>query len=226
MSFVGLFAAIVEERLAQPVDVRSRVLNETIHVEEPIETERLLSDLREWNEMREAVSQADIVLIVIGFDDTPWNRFDDPCGVAPNFPIVNWNGLTTECMEDVAEDHRKALDAVLTEIEELRAGRPTVVRVVTTYNSTIGDTVDPSWDSPDAIEPSVFGNDLFVEIQCEVAANHGAECADIYHVFNGSDGREPAGDYLATDYTHLSQRGHDAVASVLADLGLEPLSPQ
>jgi hypothetical protein len=126
-------------------------------------------------------------------------------------------------MTGVAENHRGLLDSVLGEIDALRAGKPTAVRVVTVYNSTIGNTVDPSWDSPEAVEPTVYGNDLFVEIECEVASSHGAACADAYHVFNGSDGRAAAGDYLAPDYTHLNREGHITVARILADIGLEPL---
>ncbi|HJU82380.1 MAG TPA: SGNH/GDSL hydrolase family protein [Acidimicrobiia bacterium] len=224
-SLVNIFAEFVEIQLGRPVDIEYRFLNQTIHADQPIETEKLLNDLREWDAMREAISEADIVVVDIGYNDTPWNRFDDPCGVAPDFPIVNWSGLTRECMTEVAEDHRGFLDLVLAEIDALRAGKPTAVRVVTVYNSTIGNTVDASWDSPDAVEPTVYGNDLFVEIECEEASSHGAACADVYHVFNGSDGRAAAEDYLAPDYTHLNRVGHITVARILADIGLEQLQP-
>lgn len=58
---------------------------------------------------------------------------------------------------------------------------------------------------------------------CSAAEGNGFGCADIYQAFNGSDGLKPAGDLLAEDYTHPSDRGNEVIAEVLASLGFAPL---
>jgi hypothetical protein len=37
-------------------------------------------------------------------------------------------------------------------------------------------------------------------------------------------GMRPSGDLLADDYTHPSDKGHEAIARVLAELGYAPLA--
>jgi hypothetical protein len=82
-----------------------------------------------------------------------------PCG-----PAVSGRALaegTTECARRVTADYRRQLDATLSQIDDLREGKRTEVRVVTVYKSTIEDDVDPSWGSPGAARVSVEGNNLF-----------------------------------------------------------------
>jgi lysophospholipase L1-like esterase len=66
--------------------------------------------------------------------------------------------------------------------------------------------------------------DRFNSAMCEVAALHDAVCVDVYHAFNGPDGMAPAGALLAPDRTHPSASGHELIADLLADAGLEPLA--
>jgi len=62
------------------------------------------------------------------------------------------------------------------------------------------------------------------EMICGGAEAHGFVCADISVKFNGEDGTEPAGDLLAADYTHPSDKGNEVIAQVLIDLGFAPLA--
>ncbi len=187
---------------------------------------------------RQDIRTADMIVISVGFNDTPWGRLDDPCDAAPHFPVVHWSKITVACTDRVVADYKHTLDQILTQIDHLRGcgempgvppcserGRDdTLLRIVTVYNSTIGDTVDPSWNSPAAIPPTIRGNDMMVHAQCEVVGFHGGKCADIYHVLNGPHGNKPAAAYLdPVGYTHLGQRGHQAAAAALIKLGLAPL---
>jgi hypothetical protein len=58
------------------------------------------------------------------------------------------------------DESRAEIDAelprgrILSQIDEWRDGKSTELRMVTVSNSTIGDTVDPSWDSPAAARSS------------------------------------------------------------------------
>jgi lysophospholipase L1-like esterase len=160
----------------------------------------------------------------VGFNDTPWNRIDDPRHVAPQYPVMRWQKITTECARRVTADYRRQLDATLSQIDDLREGKRTEVRVVTVYKSTIGDDVDPSWGSPGAARVSVEGNNLFARAQCEEATAHRGLCADVYHGMNGPEGTRPAAPCLGPDYTHLNQDGHTLVAHTLEQLGYSPLT--
>jgi hypothetical protein len=188
--------------------------------------------------VREDVRSADIIVISVGFNDTPWNRLDDPCNAAPDYPVVHWSKISTACTDRVVAEYKHTLDQILTQIDTLRGcgempgsprcskrgGKDTVIRVVTVYNSTIGDNVDPGWNFPAAVPPTIRGNDMMVHAQCEVAGFHGGRCADIYHVLNGPNGNKPATAYLdGQGYTHLNELGHKTAAAALIKLGLAPL---
>jgi lysophospholipase L1-like esterase len=233
--FVTLFAREIEKATGVRVRVENRAAVELSNVPGGSVTS-LHADILTDQSLREAIRQADIIVISIGFNDTPWGRLDDPCDAAPNFPVVHWSKLSRSCISRVVSEYKYTLDQILTEIDQLRGcgaapGVPpcsqrghkdTMLRIVTVYNATIGDAVDPGWDSPTAVAPTVLGNNEMVHAQCEVIRFHGGRCADVYHLFNGPRGRKAAGSYLA-DFTHLSQRGHDAVAEALITLGLSPL---
>ena len=60
---------------------------------------------------------------------------------------------------------------------------------------------------------------------CQTATSNGFTCADIYHAFNGPDGRMPAGNLLAQDTVHPSDKGNEVISQVLTDLGYAPLVP-
>jgi hypothetical protein len=236
--YVTLYARKLERAAGVHVHIDNRAAVQLSNVP-AMEVTSLYADVLTDQSLRAAIRQANVIVISIGFGDTPWNRLDNPCEAAPNYPVVKWSALTRSCISSVVADYKFALDQLLTEIDELRGcgaapGIPpcsergqkdTMLRIVTVYNSTIGDTVDPSWNSPAAIEPTVLGNDLMVHAQCQVIRFHGGRCADVYHVFNGPNGRRAAGAYLSDDYTHLNQRGHDAAAAALIKLGLSPLQP-
>jgi lysophospholipase L1-like esterase len=174
--------------------------------------------------VRDLIESADAVLVTIGINDLAFNRLDDPCGVAPDYPRIRWSDITHACVDEATAEYRRDLDAVLGEVEELRAGQPTMLRVTTVYNSVIGDLVDPTWNSPAAVEPSMYAVEQMAQAQCEIAELHGGLCADTYHALNGGDGSESAQPYLnPADATHLAQPGEDAFADAIIALGFSPL---
>src|SRR3954470_15650545 len=44
--------------------------------------------------LRRAIADADVVVVGLGFNDTAWNRLDDPCDAAPDYPIIHWDEIT------------------------------------------------------------------------------------------------------------------------------------
>jgi lysophospholipase L1-like esterase len=173
--------------------------------------------------LRHAIAGADIVVIGLGFNDTAWDRLDNPCEAAPEFPLVHWDQISDNCNQRVTREFKQALDVLLTQIDQLRAHKPTLVRVVTPYDAVIGDQTDPGWHTPEAARVARRGNSLMTRAQCEIAGFHSGICADVYHALNGPDGRDSAQEYLI-DGTHLNQTGHRRVARLLAELGYAPLT--
>ena len=234
--YVDLYAKAITRKTGVPVLVDNRAAIKLSNVP-AVQATQLLFHLLTDASLRDAVANADIVVVAVGINDTPWNRLDDPCDVAPRYPVVAWAKLTGACIRRVTADHKQTLDEILTLIDELRGcgempdvppcsqrgKEDTLLRVVTVYNAAIGDSVDPGWDSPSVIRPTKLGNDLFVKAECEVVRFHGGKCADLYHVLNGPDGTRSAGPYLS-DWAHLNQRGHRLVANVLIKLELAPLA--
>lgn len=212
-------AAAMEESLGRDVEVRNLAFDGA-------EVANLLDAVRNESAMRASISDAEAIIVTVGHNDLAYNRLDDPCGVAPDYPRVSWSRLTHDCIDEATDEYRRDLDDVLAEIDDLRAGRPTMLRVTNVYNSTIGDLVDPTWDSPKAIEPSSYAVQRMVRAQCEIASQHDGVCLSTYHPLNGVDGLESAQPFLNPgDATHLAQPGHDAFAEALVAAGFSPLEP-
>jgi lysophospholipase L1-like esterase len=154
----------------------------------------------------EAVAAADIVSVTIGFNDSTLSDKD-------NLPAF-------------LKSYEANLDGILSRIDALRGGKPTMVRVTQIYNNGIAEK--PELD-PDGPGSGVNGWKPIVEAQnkviCDVAAKHNAVCVDIYHPYNGEDGlSSPASKgYLGPDGTHPSQLGMDVIAKAMAATGYAPL---
>lgn len=184
----------------------------------------ILDLVRDEASTRDAVKDADAVLVLVSQNDLSFNLSDDPCGVAPDFPRIRWAALTRTCIDRTVRTYARHLEALLDEVDELRDGQPTMLRVVTAFNTVIGDKVDPTWNSPAAIDPSVYNVARMAAVQCRIAERHGGECVDALHTFNGRDGRDSAQPFLNSyDATHLAQKGHDVLAEAVIELGFAPL---
>jgi hypothetical protein len=217
----------------QVADAMSRQLNADVHVDNlawkitnphPAEMKDLVEFARTDDNARRALADADAVLILASQNDLAYNRYDDPCDVAPGYPRIHWRQLTHSCMNKSLDAYERRLNALLSEIDTLRDGGPTMLRYVTAINTTLGDLVDPTWNSPAAIEPSTYNVSRMVDVQCRVARAHGGLCADVFHVLNGKTGEKSAQAYLnPVDATHLTQKGHDAVTQATVETGFAPL---
>jgi lysophospholipase L1-like esterase len=213
-SFTTLFSQAIAKTTGMPVNATN------LSTQDNLTGKRLVARIQSSAPMRSAVAGADIVIVSIGHNDTPWNSVDDPCdGDSGNVP--RWTTYTGDCVVQLAKRHGQELDAILTQIETLRKGGPTVVRVLTDYNDIIGWGQAP----PEANSRSVEVLNAFYAETCRVAKAHGAVCVDVYHSFNGPDGRTAAGDLLTDDYTNPSAKGQQRIADLLKTAGLAPLVP-
>ena len=212
-SFTTLFADAIEAETGMTVAAQN------LSTHDNLTGARLVDRIRTSEAMRIALADADIIIVTIGHNDTPWNVADDTCDGAAAGPTADWSSYTGQCVIQLAARHGEDLDAVLSEIETLRVDKPTALRVTTDYNDVIG------WDQalPEWTDPSVEVLDAFHAESCRVAELRGAICVDVYHSFNGSDGRSAAGTLLADDYIHPSASGQQRIADLLTQAGLAPL---
>jgi len=161
---------------------------------------------RAGEDARKAVASADIVSVTIGFNDSTMAAADD--------------------LAAFSKRYKTTLDAILTQIDTLRAGKPTIVRVTEIYNNGIGERPELDPDGPGTgvhvWKPITEAQN---EVICAVAKAHAAVCVDIYHPFNGPDGTSSPGaaGYLGPDGIHPSQLGQDAIAAALVATGYKPL---
>ena len=179
------------------------------------EARDLLEQLKTQNFVRQVVGKADDVVIDMGINDLPWNRSDDPCSVESQSGAVHWAGVDQTCIRRVARQYENTMNAVLTQIDRLRANRPTMLRLTDVYNNVIGDTVDPSYDSPAAVKPSEAAVSRFDAIQCRLASERHGRCVDLHRAFNGPGGSRPAQRFLAPDHLHPSAQGQQVIADLL-----------
>jgi lysophospholipase L1-like esterase len=201
-AFAALFAARIGARLSDEAVPGS-------------DARELLTQVKTDRFVRPILRTADAIVISMGTNDLPWRRPDDPCSVARQVDVIRWAGVDQTCIRRVTREFETSMDAVLTQIDRLRANRPPMLRLTTVYNSVIGDTADRSLGSARAVRPSEAAVARFDAIQCRLAVKHHGRCVDVQRAFNGRDGSQPAGRFLAGDYLHPNARGQQIIADLL-----------
>lgn len=188
-----------------------------------LRTDNLLDELKTETKRREALANADIIVVGIGFNDHAYSdNLDDPCD-GPTGAIPDWTMFNATCAAAAAEMLRPKLESVFAQIVALRAGKPTIFLTTNTCNDWIG--LPGGVFSAEDIEATREVLDAWNAMICKAAQANGFTCGDIYHAFNGPDGLTPAPDFIADDTVHPSDKGNEAIAGVLTDLGYAPLMP-
>ena len=188
-------AVLYGERMATDLGVPVEVHNLTMHngLTSPMLLEYFERGVklgRDPEDLFTAVADADVISVTIGFNDasTP-----DPNNIPP-----------------LRKAYEANLDGILSRIVELRAGKPTALRVTNIYNN--------------GGAPWTAVVEAMNEVACDVAQRHGAACVDLYAPFMGPDGLGPVqSGYLGADMTHPSQRGMEVIADALVGAGYGPL---
>lgn len=163
------------------------------------------------------LKKADVLLVGIAHNSNLLAE-DAPCGSARDAnENPKWALITRACSARSVAKHRPEYVELFHHLAGLRAGKQTLLRTVNRYNDAIGYT---------GIPKRVFGKtkmilDAWNSMLCSTAEAEGFGCADIYHAINGRDGLTAAGDLLADDYTHPSDKGNTAISEVLVGLGFK-----
>jgi lysophospholipase L1-like esterase len=215
-SFVERYAEAITAATGHAVTVQNLSEHNSLQID------GLLQELKTDTLRREALANADIIIVGIAHNDAAMNSNDDLCD-GPNSDNPDWSKYNATCAIDSAELFRPKFESVFSQIVALREGKPTIYRTINRYNDWNGW---PGHDlPPEGIEATRLVIDAWNEMICKAAQENSFTCADIYHVFNGSDGLKPSGDLVASDYTHPSDKGNEVIARILIDLGFAPLVP-
>ena len=169
----------------------------------------LLQAVRDDATTRAAIADADVILIATGANEY---------GVADAAIRAGTCGGPddADCIRALGERWRTNFDAILDEIVALRAGQPTVIRLVNGAN--------PFVSYPEMVEgmPEGFatGNgalivQLLTDAVCDAAEAHDAVCVDVRPLLNGPSMLEPAQEE--------SPEAIRAVADALIATGIDEL---
>ena len=173
--------------------------------------EELASQMQSVPTIQNTIAGGDIIVIAIGANDLVpalESAGGGTCG--------GTDGL--DCFRAVADKLRTAYDHMLTEIDTLRSGRPTAVRMVTTSNEFLGDPGLVALLGADFGETTgVTVTKLDRDIECEVAMAHHAVCVDLGVALNGPD--------LLTPNDVNQQATMQQVADAILATGLDELHP-
>jgi hypothetical protein len=204
-TFAGLYADGLEGLTGQPVEFVDLTGDRTT------DSTALLDSLRTDDQIRAAVADADVVLIATGPNEgsiTTEPLAAGTCGGADNL----------DCVRALGERWATNFDASLDEIEELRDGTPTAIRLVNAANIFTSEpsiATDLGLEEDFASDAFALNFELLTQAVCDAAEAHDAQCVDVRPILNGPDLDQP------TDEN--SPENMQAIADALVETGLAEL---
>jgi lysophospholipase L1-like esterase len=180
----------------------------------------LLAQLQQDPNTRTLLEGAEVVTISIGGNDLESHLqeyAEGACGGPDN----------QECFRSALALFKGPWNAILSDVLQLRANRPTIIRVTNDYNPFPGNSAARA--NLGASIEGVFTHYLrrLNEYRCSRAQQRGIPCADVALAFNGpgTDASAFAKGLIGSDqFAHPSARGHRLIAQTLRKLGYAPLA--
>jgi hypothetical protein len=163
----------------------------------------LLRALRTDETFRKKVAGGDIIVISTGPNDG-----GDIFALIQGGKCGGEDG--TACIATLSRKWQRDFDAILTEIERLRAGHSTVIRLVSAANA-----FNDPMSSPATLRGFEAYFQALTEAMCDNAKKHDAKCVDVRPVLNGPAFEQPVND--------SAQAAMDAVAELLLQTGAQEL---
>jgi len=205
ISYVDPYAAHIEDDLGVKVRLERWGVSGMTSGE-------LLDRLRNNQKLRDAISEAEVVTLVIGPNDLYWPLVD-PDGRG------NCGGEDLrDCIRDALESFRVNYDAIIAELFTLCSSK-TIIRTMTNHYGNLR-----YWGFNEDLRPFFEPlNDHIVQ----AASENNIPVALAHLAFNGPDGDEDPADkgYLASDGVHASELGATVIADLHQELGYEYTCP-
>jgi hypothetical protein len=203
------YAAYIEEDLGVKVRIHERADGgQTVW--------GLLSKLCDDEELRELVSEAEVVTFIGNpresiSETNPWDYVCSGAG----YYVVNCSLVTFE--KYIAD-----IEAIIEEILSLRDGSPTIIRAMDCYNPNV------RWHKEYGVyEECKQCIENTNEAIHQAAAAYNIPVARVHDAFNGPNHDEDPIDkgYLGSDGMHTSEEGKKIIAKLFRELGYEPVNP-
>ena len=185
--------------------------------------------------IREAVAEADVIVVTIGFNNGPFWGPDDPCHVAATDTAAEWvvnaAGVTEACIDETVAQYADKLDRVYASIADL-AGDRTQVRVALGVFDNLRDNPGdgtlgtvPAKTMATVINRYAYATARWNERDCEVARSHDFVCGGLYRAFNGSDGAKSVKELVnMRDFVHPNEAGQAKIAELLQELDVSTVT--
>ncbi|MBF4763574.1 SGNH/GDSL hydrolase family protein [Nocardioides islandensis] len=204
-TFPQLHAEMLQESLGEPVTLVDLAGQAQPSFDAPGGggSAGLLHALRTAESFRAEVATGDIIVIATGPNDGGEifeQIMDGTCGGKDD----------AGCVVPLARTWMREFDAILDEIEALRAGLPTAIRLVNAANAFN----DPTASAATRRGFAAYFQALTVAL-CDNAEAHHVVCVDVRPVLNGPDFDQPVDD--------STQESMDAVAELLRRTGVPEL---
>jgi lysophospholipase L1-like esterase len=146
----------------------------------------LRNDVESSESTRAAIADADVIIISTGANDMEpafLSWVADTCGGDDQL----------DCFREIAVGWEENFDAILTEIDGLREGQPTAIRILTNANEFLSD---PGLRATFGVDFGLTGGATITALHhdalCAAAERHAAVCVDLRPVLNGPDFSVPA----------------------------------
>ena len=183
----------------------------------------LITQVGADSETQQLLAAADVLVISIGFNNmAPW-KADQPCGGNDQVDdallmLRTVATYTNRCIDQTVATYGDDYDTLFADLRA-KAKPGAALIALSQYNDWTGWVRTPGYigrKKTAVVEHlMIHMYDKWNSMLCASATAHGMICGDVYHAFNGPDGRRAAGALLGDDYTHPSQAGNDKIAEVL-----------
>jgi hypothetical protein len=169
-------------------------------------TASLLRALREDSSFADKVGSGDVIMIATGPNELI-RAFD---------PYSHGHcGEGFECVQRLEHFWVRNFDAILDEIDRLRANQPTAIRLVSAANFFVSDPSVTKGLPSDAMEFGAKSFEALNTAECDAARTHDAICVDVRPILNGPTLDQPVDEN--------SPASMQAVADALLATGLPEL---
>jgi hypothetical protein len=204
------YAAYIEEDLGVKVTVHERAVGEQTAF-------GLLGKLRDDEELRELVSEAEVVTFIGNPKESKseTNPWDYRCAEAAGYHVINCSLVTFE--KYIAD-----IEAIIEEILSLRDGSPTIIRAMDCYSPNV--RWHKEYGVYEECKQCIENTNIAIH---QAATAHNIPVARVYDAFNGPNHDEDPIDkgYLCPDGIHTSEEGKKIIAKLFHELGYEPVNP-
>ncbi|MCU1447498.1 SGNH/GDSL hydrolase family protein [Cryobacterium sp.] len=175
----------------------------------------------ESGSLDEALSNADVIIVSVGYNDQPPYGDGSCYDEAIDLDTVKGaaealSATTADCIGTQTATAAANLADLLGGVRGLAPDAS--IRALTAYNAWTG------WPDFEALGAETAGSAsrtvaagllAWRTVVCHEAEKVGGDCVDLLTAFNGTDGLTPSGDLLAEDYTHPSQKGNELIRDLL-----------